>query len=329
MATTYTGSSTAGALAPSVAPEAEGTPAAQLPADGEAANVASIHQALKVPMDWIAFALKPHAKPSEWEQPIIRWRNARQQSRFGIDHLGFPSGRLVTWLETWRATFSHTMIVGVDQAQTISEGWNLYYTRQAATGAPASAISIPDLNWSGSRYLRLEVGDDVNDYVAASGGPQARFFADNAIAMDFDMQIVAADASKSITIGFNPTFAPLLMNGAILQFQSIAGGVWNWQVGNGTVSAQASCGVTPDAAWHRYRVEWHGAGVDDASVARAVFFIDGVEVGNHTGAELPHTAANPVAWPKLMFQRVASGGSNVIRIGPVRYGSNTWQDAFL
>jgi hypothetical protein len=58
MASNYTGNSTA-AQAPSPAPtlgsDGGGDPVGSMPADGDTLNVSSVLQALKVPLDWIAF----------------------------------------------------------------------------------------------------------------------------------------------------------------------------------------------------------------------------------------------------------------------------------
>ncbi len=72
MATEYTGDPTA-AEAPSPAPSlgetAGGDPIGNLPADGDTLNVSSINQALKVPLDWIAFlrrVLAPYKGLRTW-----------------------------------------------------------------------------------------------------------------------------------------------------------------------------------------------------------------------------------------------------------------------
>jgi hypothetical protein len=100
MPTPYPGVSTA-TQPPSGAPEPEGSPTLNLPADGDPPNASTYIQAYKALADWVAYALKPKSKASDWVKALMRWRSAAGHTRSYVDHLGFLNGRVVQWDEAW------------------------------------------------------------------------------------------------------------------------------------------------------------------------------------------------------------------------------------
>jgi hypothetical protein len=74
-----------------------------LPADGDPPNASTYAQAYKVAADFIDWGMKPQAKSGDYTAPghIIAYRTAGGHKRFRVDHLGLPSGWLVSWIEDW------------------------------------------------------------------------------------------------------------------------------------------------------------------------------------------------------------------------------------
>src|SRR6187551_1467142 len=104
MSTTRAGDPTA-TQAPSAPPTPGAVPTQTLPADGDPLTAASVAQAFKVSADFIAWLMSPRAQAaagtgaSNWAEAIRLYKNARQQTRFAVDHLGFPGGKFVQWQE--------------------------------------------------------------------------------------------------------------------------------------------------------------------------------------------------------------------------------------
>lgn len=100
MPTSYTGVATA-TQAPSGPPAPGGAPVVSMPNDGESENAASVYQMTKVLADFIAWLFSPRARASQWAESIMRFRNALLHTRFHVDHLGLPAGRIQHWREMW------------------------------------------------------------------------------------------------------------------------------------------------------------------------------------------------------------------------------------
>jgi hypothetical protein len=77
MPTAYTGDSTSAqspSPAPSLGSNSGGDPVGNLPADGDTLNASSVEQAMKVPMDWIAFfrrQLAPYKGIRAWDSGTV------------------------------------------------------------------------------------------------------------------------------------------------------------------------------------------------------------------------------------------------------------------
>jgi hypothetical protein len=104
VSTNYTGVATA-TQAPSGPPLPGGAPIVQIPSDGDSENAASVTQMVKVLADWITAGFSPRARvatlTAHWSEGVIRFASALLHTRFGIDHLGLPGGRIVHWNEDW------------------------------------------------------------------------------------------------------------------------------------------------------------------------------------------------------------------------------------
>jgi hypothetical protein len=325
VASNYTGNQ-GSTQAPSGPPTPAGNPIVSLPADGDSLNAASVAQGFKVGMDWIAWLTKPRAIASAWAQAIKIFRSGPGHQRFGIDHLGYPAGRLNHWREAWPTNASPSIAMGGTGGLLDAAGWG--WESNAVAGIPYVSVHSPDTNWS-QRYVEMQSGNGLGDNLTLYRYDSARFTADALIALEWDLDLTDPSGNVENFMGFNghePTHA----NSARAQFHWPATGTnWLCETHDGTTLSSIDSGVAATAGWHRYRIEYHGANVDDAGVERVVFFIDGVLVANKTN-NMP-SAVTPDPNARVCFaqrQTTAAALAFRQRIGNVLFTSNPWRDAF-
>lgn len=329
MATNYTGNQ-GSTQAPSGPPAPDANPIVSLAADGDPLNAASIAQGFKVAMDWLAWLTKPRAIASQWAQAIRIFRSAAGHQRFGVDHLGFPAGRITHWRENWQLTEGATASGGVPvTAVSVATGWT--YKSLALAGGSGLAIGGASpgtaagfLPW---RRLQLSTADSAGDYSYAVKGPQGLFGADACFSMEWDFVSDTLN-SREITMGFNNTLSPT-GTGPIAQFYNLGGsGNWRCHTNDGTALTDTDSGVAITASRTRFRVEYHGVNVDDAGVERVLFFIDGVLRATNT-TNLPSVPALPSCTP-FFYQGNASGTGSprTMSISPITFSANLFRDAF-
>lgn len=323
MSTTYPGSPTA-TQAPSVPPTPGVVPSVVVPADGEPLNVASISQALKVLADFEAWLLTPRAQAGgggldvKYQEAIQLWRSARLHKRFGIDHLGFPMGQIQRWEQTWEAAVLEQIGVGV--GATSQSGWTSTVVK-AGAGAGNVQLLVPASAIPGSRHIRFDAGNSANDRSLVARLPPCLFHADVALAMEWSATIPALQ-NYSYGMGFNTeSVYASAGHGPIAQFYAPGpAGNWHCQTDDGTTLNDVDSGVAIGTARTRFRIEYHGANIDDASTERVLFFIDGVIKGNLT-AHMPSVPATPLASPLfIIFNTGGAAGS--FDVSPVRFANS-------
>jgi hypothetical protein len=325
VASNYTGNQGA-TQAPSGPPTPDGNPVALLPATGDPRNAASVAQMVKVGMDWIAWLMKPRPIASQWAQAIMRYRSAAGHQRFGVDHLGFPMGRIQSWRENW---FSSLEIAGGNPsvATAISDGGWRFGGLRTAGGSSGVGTTVPLSTGPGGRTLSIEVSDNGGDYSYAQRSEAARFQTDLSLAMEWDVTLTSL-ANYGIGMGFN--FISTFLaggHGPIAQFYNLAGsGNWRCHTDDGTTLDDQDSGVAVSTNRTRFRIEYHGASVDDAGTERVLFFINGVLRQNMT-ARMPSGDASPYARPFLGMVNTGGSGGH-INVGPMSFGANLDVDAF-
>lgn len=340
MPTPYVGLKT-NTQAPSAAPKPEGTLTQNLPVDGDPPNASTFAQAYKVCADFIDWLMKPQAQLAPniasaiWGEAIQRFRSAAGHLRYGIDHNGFPAGQLIQWLETWPTLADVSPgAPGSDlEVGEILGGWFVTITKQIGGTAHAQSL-FPTATWSGSRYMEIQVADEVNDYTWVHRSPQALFYADNILVMEWSAKIDNNTAESHVRMGFDAEGGATFGSG--IWFYTVAGGNWHCAFGNdGVVGGAVASGVTPNTSWHRYRVEWHGENADEGGKKRCLFFIDGTLVANldtdtYSAANFPDTGSNPVVIPSFRVTRAVAGTTaKKLHVSPVAFRGNTWLNAFL
>jgi hypothetical protein len=295
-----------------------------IPADGEALNVASITQALKVLADFEAWMLSPRAQAGgggldvKYQEAIQIWRSAALHKRFGIDHLGFPMGQIQRWEQDWESAALEQ--IGVGSTLVTQSGWQSTVVKVGA-GAGNVTILSPGSSIPGCRHLRLDAGNSSNDRSLVTKLGQCLFHADVALAMEWSATIPSLQ-NYSYGMGFNTeSVYASAGHGPIAQFFANGpGGNWHCQTDDGTTLNDVDSGVAIGTARTRFRIEYHGANVDDASTERVLFFIDGVIKANIT-ANMPSVPATPLASPLfIVFNTGGAAGS--LDVSPVR-GANS------
>lgn len=329
MSTTYPGSPTA-TQAPSVPPTPGVVPSVVIPADGDALNAASITQALKALADFEAWLLSPRAKASDWAVPEQLWRSAALHKRFGIDHLGYPMGKLQLWQENWAFTLSITGAGSLVTSATTESGWT-FFGQKAGAGGGDVATKIPTTTWPATRFLQIETGDTGGDKAYATRTPPCLFHADVALAMEWDAKLAVLQAYGT-GMGFDTATTFISHgHGPIARFRTVnddSGGNWLCETDDGTTTDLVDSGVPISTAKTRFRIEYHGANVDDAATERVLFFINGALVANMT-AKMPSVPASPLASPIFIHTNSGTGGTGgILQMGPVRFGDNLHVDAF-
>lgn len=326
MPTPYAGVATA-TQSPSVPPTPGVVPTVNIPDDGEAENAASIAQMVKVLADFAAWQMSPRAKASAWGEPIQIWRSAALKKMFGIDHLGFPAGRLNHWRECFNDILDYNPGgAGTHTSSPTAGGWIATVIRAGAvTGTGFVAFIDPSIDWPASRRVQIMTADDAGSVSFLQRKPCARFAPGVSIAMEWDAAC-DSNAAREVSMGFNEPLIPS-GGGAIAQFRGSGSGVnyfaETYSAGTPTVT---DTGVLMDDFGHRFRIEYHPAGQDDAGAERVLFFVDGVLKANHT-THLPSAAADPIARP--FFCQLQTGSvAPILWVTPITFSANLWADAF-
>ena len=276
MPTTYTPDPTA-TQAPASQPDPDDFPLESLPNSGEGCTAASIAQAFKVMGDFIAWLKSPRAKASSWTQAIRRYKNALLQDICGIDHFGFPRGRLIHWDENWKQGNGYTCS-GVTSRQVgnwtqviTSAGGSITATAPGTPFGPTRALQLTTDNGGGAsgQYVEQAIANDTAD---------GYFDDDTVISIDFD--VAASDiAHQQIYVGFR---AADLTNALYFLNDTTSA---NWQcvtkASPGSTGADSGVAVATSTIY-RFRIVIVGANRSDDSVRRALFFINGALVANIT-----------------------------------------------
>lgn len=289
MASTYTGSPTA-TQAPDTAPEPDKAPVGNLPADGDALNVSSIHQAFKDALDHIAWLFKPRAKTSDWAKWIMAWRSAAQHKRHLVDHLGFFGGQVIEENINWK----YTSVTGESsesgsadtQLGTMPE-WRYKGVQTSGTSAVSMGFFSDGAGGHSFPLLYIRAGNTATDYAAFISTVYCAFTDKNHIALSFLAGIETGHANRDLWIGLCEyvTGSPSAQQ-EFIGFQKQAGSAnWFCCTRTGGVQTTTDSGVaasTATATKDRLRVEWHGATVADNATRAVRFYVNGTLVATHT-----------------------------------------------
>jgi hypothetical protein len=274
-----------------------------------------VAQAFKALADRAAWEGTPRAAAAAWVEPIKVYKNAILQSRFLVDHLGFPMGKLVQWDSDW----GECPVLSYATAGVLNPIGGRWCVKTNTSGTFISGL--------GANNVMIQIGTDTtittlkpvitptNDTVFAmqwdvwggSGPP---------INLEFDCGFVDVQAPAT------GSFAGLGITGAVILRR---GGDTNWQLYTKTNAGGAvftDTGVAHATVNFRMRLEVIGSAASDNASAQVIAYINGAKVAQVAVA--PFTTTN--VYP--MFRgSVGTGGSGVspaLVIGPVSFRGTQW-----
>ena len=327
MATTFTANPTSG-ISPGVTPDPDTVPILNLPSDGDAANVASVLQAFKQSVNETAWLKAPRSTVSAWIQALRRYKSALLHTRFGIDHHGFPAGRIQRWSEDWM-----TIVAGIVAPVTLIEFGSRWFA-SVRTDAGASILAVgASSNYPSPRVVLASA--DVGDTMVLSRIPPANSDANTAIAVQWDHMFSATALVGNSEMAFGlavnistgtGAFSVSAPNGAAFVKRT---GDTNWQLYTRLTGAAVYTDTGVAAATtsrRRFRLEVIGATVSDDSTARVLAYIDGALVAN-----VATSGTNVLGiFARLSRISTGAGGSISSHIGILDFASNLWPtDVFI
>lgn len=312
MATTYTPDPTA-TQAPASQPDPDDFPIMDLPSNGDAVDVSGVLQAWKALGDFIAWIKSPRAKASSWTQAIRRYKNALLQDIYGIDHFGFPRGRLSMWTENWPASLTYEC--GGITARQVGKWRQVITSAGGSIDSPGPGVGGVAGNPFGPiraiRFFTDTGGTAVGQYVEqfiAQDSYDGYLDDDTVLSVDFDF--VATDIThQTIMVGFAESGLDIDPTNAVF-FLSDASGP-NWQCitkSNPGATGSDSGVVIATNTIYRFRIVAVGAHRSDDSTRRVLFFINGNLVGNIT-TSIPFGSGNQAYAPFMRGTTVLVGGS--------------------
>ena len=299
MSSNYTGSETA-TQAPATAPAWDNSPIVVIPADGDAANAASVAQAMKEPADVLDFLLR-HADNRDY-QPGVRFRE---------NWIGYASTtiqppapwRFISAVPDGANTFAATALVGVN------------------AGAPSIQID-PGHTGTASGFLVTAEDDGAGGLIANSGG-----FLDTGSIVALATRAVLSwrglisvgganltrwfmgwcDAAETLD-AYAGGVAPGTPQNGIFFYKASADTNWKAITVNGTAATTTDTGIAGDSTWREFKIDV----LNVAGTPTARFYINGVLVATHTAT-----------WPDI-GTRIGFGGARTsgtptsyMLIGPV------------
>lgn len=279
--------------------------------------------------NWIRILKMPRAVSGGYTQPIWDWENAQSLKVFGINRLGFPSGRLIEIRENWLATLPNgDSFVSANGNGPFLPGW-----RYRLVNAGGGAVEYITANgpWVAHPNTTRPRGPMLG--LNASGVPTGGSLAlvekrvplmlmdQSSIDMEVEFTLngtTAPQATSSFAFGLGDgslfaganilpieTGAGPLVRGAFLEFGPDSS--TNWAAVTripgaafGTRSVSNTLVAAVRDTRHLYQIQVAGTADGDGGVARVIHKLDGAVVGDH--------AVSMVGWTPTPFFRVTADG---------------------
>jgi hypothetical protein len=278
MPTDYEGNATA-TQAPGVQPEADAIVRLALPVDGEAMNVSSVWQALKVLADKCKWLQGRIAKAAITPRFLDRARTALGHTRWALDRMGLPAATILQWQEHWHT--SNWMIAAdtAGEAVDFSSHWSLVLQGlNSSAGVSGEDAEMPGLN--------IGPGDALDDHVEVWSGNIPDFSSGIDMAVETSMRLDLANHPDVSTVFGMSRMQPgtAFSSRGLLFVKTNIGPEWYCSaidaLGGQTL---VPSGVVPSSsAYQRLRIEFRGASVNDGGAPAAYYFIDGGHVATIT-----------------------------------------------
>jgi hypothetical protein len=319
-------------------------------------NAASVNQQFKVLADFLAWHALPRAKGAagtsdvNWGAEIVAWRNALAQRRFGVDHLGFPNGRIIQWDENWDLASMATAPT-VDSHGPWTGRWNYRDTTSGVGGVfvahPAAPVvasnQFPTSNLyqenglvAGPVPLVKHVEQMLAPITIETAGTTT-------VSLSWDQAFNLAGAGTgtgaaetacglligSTLMGSDSPFLTALPTAAAVVASDTSN---NWRTYSKRVGGSADvndAGVACNAQYvrRRFRIDVLSSGASDDATARVNWFIDGTLVKD-TAVDFTNGGNGLTVIP--FFRLWGEGAALGQMIGAVRFRASTFAgDVFL
>jgi hypothetical protein len=265
-----------------------------MPADGDADNAASVAQDFKVTADFLAWLMSPRAKASDWATAVMRYKDARLNDRFIVDHYGLPGGELLEW----REDFGRRTDWSLSGAGTASIGkWVITQTGAASAISGNGPGISAGINFSDTHpVLKFDIDDaaaNTSEMLIAASAHTAIWSPNNLVELDYKLAPhVVTDVTWVHGVCGLSEHINTIANGAFFIRNNAPGSTWHARTIQGGTPTDVDTGVagTADTS-HHFKIIIAGSGIDDASAARAVFLVDGVVKANIT-TNIPATGTH-------------------------------------
>lgn len=295
MSTTYT-PNPANVQAPAAASTPDNLPLETLAADGDALNAASVAQAFKVLGDYIAWLKAPFGVVSSYVQALRNYRSAIGNRVSGVDHFGFPGGRLHTITEDWLDAAATNKTVNGSGAWFGKWNYGIFGPggtgNVTANGANAQLTETPlgpimFIDFNGTAGAAATVVESAKRWMYVSEG---------SIEFEFDFSVGFGSTIASNThVGFGLGSGTFVSSGSVNvinqgtaipssgAFLYRDSGSSNWiaqTLKPGGGSSNINTGIPLDNVVHRYKIVMVGTADSDDATARVLHYLDGALVLN-------------------------------------------------
>lgn len=235
------------------------------------------------------------------------WRDEDGNDRFSVDHLGFPSARVTTFIEDWIE-----YPVGVITPANIRQ-----WAASVAVGGLIQAYDVAGSSYP-SPYIMLRTVGGVGDNAFIATRSLFEPSNDTVAVMEFMCGGASPAGVGSKHIGLAVGNPLLTVDKAVFEWET-SDGNWYANTGDGTTETRTLLAIGGGGYLETFRIELHGANTPGG--ARAVFLHNGTIVAIHT-TNLPRTTANLNAAARLQ-QSTAAGGID-FPLGRIQVSWNGW-----
>jgi hypothetical protein len=305
------------------APGPGAPPVITLPDDGEAATIGPIVDAFKQVMSEIAWTKAPRPRSTEWDEAILRFRNALGHTRFALDHHGFPAGRIFHATENWLDVgLVPKTAVASDQPWAGNWRYDLSATGMTieAQWAGAGGQPSPCLHMAAGTTPAVALVYGARDWVLRSPN-QVITWQTEICAQLNEIAYVVMEFGLG-TMG----------NDHGVRFVKRAADV-NWHLytnvtGTGVYTDLGVASYQPPGTRQRLRFEMVGANVADVGAAKLLAYIDGNLVGTISYTNVGEESLRP--WFRLERTGAGAGTTYHCYLNTLDVCSSLWpSDALL
>jgi hypothetical protein len=297
MSTNYTGVETA-TQSPGAQPKDQVRPIVVLPSDGDALNAASIHQALKILADYVAFNQYRKSSAQDWNYHLQTYMTSAARVNFKVDHYGMPAG-VCSIVDEMPYYFTMT-------------GVKFYLGPWAVESNDATNAKITppsngiDATWTTPAWKMETLA--AGKYVSIARFPTCALRAKTMFTMEWDVHPTTSGIIPDweVMMGFGDVRNMIagsdgVPNCSLIRSASPYTGFFfykklgqtNWRawVNNGDGVQEFDLGVAVTGVRSRLKIAFMGSSEDSRATMSAQFYIDGTMKKDFTAAQPAAVAA--------------------------------------